>query len=100
VTFFVITESDKPSILSFSVGNVDTLELQTENSDGKWFLVVGTAQDYEIQNQRRYRFLVEVAGTRYEVDITVVNEDDEYPFFDLSDSTPCQISVSNAASIL
>lgn len=96
---FVIAESDTPSIVSFSVGNAASLELKTENSDGKWFLVVGTAQDYEMKDQRRYRFLVQAAGKRYDVDITVENEDDEYPFFDLLDSTPCQVSVSNAPSI-
>jgi hypothetical protein len=99
VIVFVITESDTPSIVSFSVGNMNNLDLQTENSGGKWFLVVGTAQDYEMEIQRRYRFLVQAGGTRYDVAITVDNEDDEYPFFDLPDSTPCQVSVSNPGSM-
>jgi hypothetical protein len=99
VTVFVLAESDTPSILPFSEGNENNLDLHTENSGGKWFLVVGTAQDYEMPNQRRYRFLVEVAGTRYDVAITVDNEDDEDPFFDLADSKPCQVSVSNPSSI-
>ncbi|PNF25389.1 hypothetical protein B7P43_G09776 [Cryptotermes secundus] len=45
-----------------------------------------------MKDQRRYRFLVQAANTRYDVDITVENEDDEFPFFDLLDSTPCQVS--------
>jgi hypothetical protein len=98
VNVFVVTESDTPTILSFSAGNPDSLDLQTENNGGKWFLVVETAQDYEMPNQRRYRFLVEAAGKRYDVEITVDNEDDEHPFFDLAGSASCQVSVSNVAN--
>lgn len=92
IAVFNCDESDTPSILSFTEGSASNLDLQEENSGGKWFLVVGTAQDYEIPNQRRYRFLVQAAGTRYDVAITVDNVDDEYPFFDSPDSTPCQVS--------
>jgi hypothetical protein len=99
VTVFVIIESDVPSILDFTVGNVNNLGLETEKSDGKWFLVVRIAQDYEVIIQRRYRFLVEAAGIRFNVDMSVKNMDDERPYFDLPDSTPCQVSVSNSAII-
>jgi lipocalin len=99
VTDFVITEADEPSIVSFAVGNPANLDIQTELSDGKWYFVVRAPQDYEMETQRRYRFLVQVAGTRQDVSITVVNEDDEYPFFDLAGSPSCQVSVSNVVTI-
>jgi hypothetical protein len=95
----VITESDEPVIISFSVGNVNSLGLETEKSVDKWFLVVRTAQDYEMQTQRNYRFLVDAGGKRHEVAVTVENVDDEYPVFLTKDSTPCQVSVSNPTSI-
>lgn len=80
--------------MSFSVGNGMSLGLETEKSDDKWFLFVRTAQDYETQTQRTYRFTVEVAGVRYNVVINVENVDDQPPFFLLPDST-CHVSVSN-----
>jgi flagellar assembly factor FliW len=96
---FVIAESDEPKIGTFSVGHIDSLGLETENSDSKWFLVVRTAQDYELQTQQNYMFLVDIKGERQNVAITVVNVDDEYPVFLAKDSTPCIVSVSNPTSI-
>jgi hypothetical protein len=98
INCYVITESDQPTIRNFVVGNNNDLGLKTEKSDGSWFLVVNKSQDYEIPNQRGYRFYVEVAGRSLEVDISLVNVDDAAPYFSLPDSKPCEVSVSNSQS--
>jgi hypothetical protein len=96
VNVSVSADSDAPTIERFTVGSQTMLGLDIVNYDSKWYLVVTNAQDYEIANQRLYRFSVLVGITRYEVLLAVTNVDDEIPYFTMPDSTPCTISVSNA----
>ena len=98
INVFVAAESDEPKIIP--TGSITTLGLDTDNRNGKWYLIVKNTQDYENPIQRSYRFNVDVGGTPYEVYITVVNVDDETPYFYLPDSSPCEIKVSNALNKL
>jgi hypothetical protein len=99
INVFVAADSDEPTITMISGSNT-TLGLGTDNRNGKWYLIVKNTQDYENSIQRNYRFYAYVGGTPYEVYITVVNVDDETPYFDLPDSSPCEIHVSNALNKL
>lgn len=92
---YVVTESDEPEILNFVTGNNNDLGLVTEKDSGFWFLVVKIAQDFEVPSQRAYRFFVQVANSREEVVINLINLDDVAPYFSPADSKPCEVSVSN-----
>jgi len=96
VDISVITESDVPTIGAFNIGNKDELGLDTEESNGQWFLVVKAAQDYETPSQTEYNFFVEAGGSKLEVVIYVYNVDDNAPYFNFPDSASCEISVSNS----
>jgi hypothetical protein len=92
----VVTDTETPTIEKFDTGTKEDLGLETEESNGTWFLVVKRAQDYEIPNQRIYKFHVNMQNTDRQVDVTVVNLDDEPPYFDFLDSRTCEVSVSNS----
>jgi len=76
-------------------GSTMSLGLVTVNENNKWYLAVNNPQDYENPNQRNYRFSVIVTLMSYDVALSVVNVDDESPFFLLPDTTPCEMKVSN-----
>lgn len=85
-------ETDVPTIVDFTPGSEINLGLDKENDDGKWYLVVNKAQDYENVNQRYYRFSVLAGTTRIDIVLTIQNLDDESPYFTLPpDSTSCEI---------
>jgi hypothetical protein len=96
VNVSVSAATDVPTILNFDYGTNMSLGLNVENSDNKWYLVVNNAQDYENPIQRYYRFSVQAGGVRHDVELSIINVDDESPYFLLPDSTPCAIRVSNA----
>jgi hypothetical protein len=56
---------------------------------------VKNGQDYEIKDQRNYRFTVRVEGEPLDVALSVDNVDDSAPYFSAPDSTMCEVSVSN-----
>jgi hypothetical protein len=91
---FVTAASDVPKIQKFEEGTQGNLGLDTDNRDGKWYLIVKTTQDYENLNHRAYRFFVESGTDVLEVLLYVRNLDDESPYFNLPDTPSCVIKVS------
>jgi hypothetical protein len=95
VNVYVAAETDEPTIGSFTAGTITSLGLTTEKINSRWYLVVHNPQDYEVEYQRFYRFTVRAGGVNYDVVLYILNVDDEYPYFTLPDSTPCNVNVSN-----
>ena len=96
VNVSVSAASDVPEIVRFNLGSQISLGLDIENNGNKWYLVVKNAQDYENPSQRNYGFSVRAGGELYDVWLYIRNKDDEYPYFLLTNSTSCEIKVSNA----
>jgi hypothetical protein len=98
VNVYVAAESDVPTIVSFTTGTQTSLGLTTEKENSKWYLVMHNPQDYEVINQRFYRFTVRAGGVNHDVMLYISNVDDEVPYYTLPDSTPCILKVSNTLS--
>jgi hypothetical protein len=98
VNVYVAAESDVPVIGSFVTGTNMSLGLTTELDNSKWYLVMNKRQDYEIENNRFYRFSLRAGVAGLDVVLYILNVDDESPYYSLPDSTPCAIKVSNAVS--
>ncbi|XP_021930459.1 protocadherin Fat 4-like isoform X2 [Zootermopsis nevadensis] len=92
IAVFNCADYDEPEIQNFVTGNNNDLGLVTEKDSGFWFLVVKIAQDFEVPSQRAYRFFVQVANSREEVVINLINLDDVAPYFSPADSKPCEVS--------
>ena len=92
----VAAETDTPTITSFPIGTQESLGLETEHNDTKWYLIVKKAQDYEITAQRQYRFTGIAGSSSFVVSLIIINVDDVSPLFALQNSTTCEIKVSNA----
>jgi lipopolysaccharide assembly outer membrane protein LptD (OstA) len=95
----VAAESDEPTIETFTTGSQTSLGLDKEHSGNKWYLAVNKTQDYENPNQRYYRFNVAAGTQKHDVALSIINVDDESPYFNLPDSASCQIKVSNALKL-